>query len=189
MERFHQATPENKVDIARTFDDARLRYLGERLIFEEWPMALPFDVHTRLETELRARHRAVMKCPWLFVAGDICIDRCGAHPCVTEPPLNNVERQSGLERADGKPVAEAARARGSAGDPCLSHHGCHQPPSANPAPRPQASVGATVIALGGDQREMLLERLHEFGRNGHLAHDMASAFQRSDSNNAALDLK
>jgi exodeoxyribonuclease I len=68
LERFHQAAPENKLQVVRTLDDARLRHLGERLIYEEWPATLPLDVHARLEAELRGRHLAQTERPWTTVS-------------------------------------------------------------------------------------------------------------------------
>ncbi|HZN44481.1 MAG TPA: exonuclease domain-containing protein [Nitrospiraceae bacterium] len=68
MERFHLVTPENKLDVVRTFADTRLQYLGERLIFEEWPAILPLEIRARLDAELRGRHLSSMECPWTTVA-------------------------------------------------------------------------------------------------------------------------
>ena len=68
LERFHQAAPENKLQVVRTLDDARLRCLGERLIYEEWPATLPLDVHARLEAELRDRHLTQTERPWTTVS-------------------------------------------------------------------------------------------------------------------------
>ena len=54
MEQFHLVAPEKKLEVVRTFADTRLQYLGERLIFEEWPTALPVEIRARLDAELRA---------------------------------------------------------------------------------------------------------------------------------------
>jgi exodeoxyribonuclease-1 len=68
LEQFHQTAPENKLQVVRTLDDARLRHLGERLIYEEWPATLPLDVYARLEAELRGRHLAQTERPWTTVS-------------------------------------------------------------------------------------------------------------------------
>ena len=68
MERFHLVVPEQKLDVVRTFADRRLQYLGERLIFEEWPAALPLEIRARLDAERRGRHLSFMECPWTTVA-------------------------------------------------------------------------------------------------------------------------
>ena len=44
LERFHQVAPAMKLPCARTFDDTRLRYLAQRLIYEVWPAVLPSEI-------------------------------------------------------------------------------------------------------------------------------------------------
>jgi hypothetical protein len=68
LERFHQVTPENKWEVVATLGDARLRYLAERLIFEEWPAKLPLDVYARIDANLRDRQCAVTECPWTTIS-------------------------------------------------------------------------------------------------------------------------
>lgn len=59
LERFHQVAPELKLHVARTFDDTRLRYLAQRLIYEEWPLVLPSEIRRRFDAELLDRHLAL----------------------------------------------------------------------------------------------------------------------------------
>jgi exodeoxyribonuclease-1 len=71
LDRFHQVAPEHKLDVARTLGDARLRYLAERLIYEEWPKVLPLEIRVRLDAELRQRHFAQTECRWTTVSAAI----------------------------------------------------------------------------------------------------------------------
>ena len=68
LERFHQVAPENKLHVVGTIGDARLTYLAERLIYEEWPAVLPLDTRDRFDAELRDRHLALTDLPWTTVS-------------------------------------------------------------------------------------------------------------------------
>jgi hypothetical protein len=54
--------------LATAFHDARLRYLAERLIHEEWPDVLDEDTLARIDAEVRGRHLANADAPWTTVA-------------------------------------------------------------------------------------------------------------------------
>ena len=68
MERFHQVAPEQKLQVVGTIRDARLTYLAERLIYEEWPAMLPLDARERIDAERRERHLALTECSWTTVS-------------------------------------------------------------------------------------------------------------------------
>jgi exodeoxyribonuclease-1 len=67
-QRFHAAVPRTKPQVAATFRDARLRYLSEHLIYEEWPEVLDQDTMSRIEAHVRARHLANADAPWTTIA-------------------------------------------------------------------------------------------------------------------------
>jgi hypothetical protein len=68
MERFHQVAPEQKLQVVGTFRDARLSYLAERLIYEEWPAVLPIGTRERIDAERQDRHLALTECSWTTVS-------------------------------------------------------------------------------------------------------------------------
>jgi exodeoxyribonuclease-1 len=68
LKRFHEVGPEDKLQVARRLNDLRLNYLAERLIYEEWPWALPRDIHDRIDAERRDRHLSKAECPWTTVS-------------------------------------------------------------------------------------------------------------------------
>ena len=51
--------------------DARLTYLAERLIFEEWPRVLPLETRDRIEAERQNRHLALTERPWTTVSSAV----------------------------------------------------------------------------------------------------------------------
>jgi exonuclease I len=71
LERFHQVAPEMKLHVARTFDDTRLRYLAQRLIYEDWPAVLPSEIRRRFDAELLDRHLALSECRWTTLSAAI----------------------------------------------------------------------------------------------------------------------
>jgi len=68
LERFHQVAPEQKLQVVGTIRDARLTYLAERLIYEEWPTVLPLETRERIDAELQDRHLALTECSWTTVS-------------------------------------------------------------------------------------------------------------------------
>ena len=66
--RFHQAPPEKKSRVLATFTDARLRYFGERIIYEEWPDLLDDQTRIRIAEQVRTRHLADARAPWTTIA-------------------------------------------------------------------------------------------------------------------------
>jgi hypothetical protein len=68
MERFHQVAPEQKLQVVGTIRDARLTYLAERLIYEEWPAVLPLEARERIDAERQDRHLALTEHPWTTVS-------------------------------------------------------------------------------------------------------------------------
>ena len=68
LKRFHEVGPEDKLQVARRLNDPRLKYLAERLLYEEWPRALPLDIHDRIDAERRDRHLSKAECPWTTVS-------------------------------------------------------------------------------------------------------------------------
>ena len=71
LERFHQVAPEMKLHVSTTFDDTRLRYLAQRLIYEEWPAVLPLEMRCRFDAELLHRCLSVAECPWVTLSAGI----------------------------------------------------------------------------------------------------------------------
>ena len=69
LERFHKVTPEAKLQVMGALRDPRLRYLGRRVMYEEWPQHLPFDAHDEVEVEMCTRHLATGEVPWTTIAG------------------------------------------------------------------------------------------------------------------------
>ena len=68
LERFHQVAPESKLEVVRSLKDMRLTSLAERLIYEEWPAALPSDVLQRIDGEVWRRHLATGDAPFTTFA-------------------------------------------------------------------------------------------------------------------------
>ena len=60
------------VGLARPYSglirDARLTYLAERLIYEEWPAVLPLETRNRIDAERHDRHLTLIERPWTTVS-------------------------------------------------------------------------------------------------------------------------
>ena len=67
LERFHAASPGDKLGVLAKLEDERLRVLGRRLIFSEWPEVIPAREREELEKELRARVHSNYDVPWTTV--------------------------------------------------------------------------------------------------------------------------
>jgi exonuclease I len=64
FDAFHAAAPEEKQSIAQAMTDDRARRLATRIIYNEWPQALPADEYSRVDQKCVARwYRSDV--PWM----------------------------------------------------------------------------------------------------------------------------
>jgi hypothetical protein len=63
---FHAATPYEKFGIAQAMKDERARHLAARILFNDWPQALPPDEYSRLDRARVARHHHP-NAPWMTI--------------------------------------------------------------------------------------------------------------------------
>ena len=68
MAQFHRADPEGKLQLVNQFDDARLRTLGLRLVFEEHPANMRVEARARIDAEVAHRMHAGDAAPWTTIS-------------------------------------------------------------------------------------------------------------------------
>ena len=68
LAEFHRAEPRLKMDIVAYINDARLRKLATRVVYEEWPAALSAATREHLDVEVSARLHASDASPWTTFA-------------------------------------------------------------------------------------------------------------------------
>jgi len=65
MEKFHRAPWEERHQICLSFQEAKYRKFGERLIFAEYPAGLPPKTREELDQWCRERHLTEDECKWM----------------------------------------------------------------------------------------------------------------------------
>lgn len=65
MEKFHKAPWAQRHSICQSFEDVKYRKFGERLIFAEYPSALPADIREELQRWCQERHLTEEDCKWM----------------------------------------------------------------------------------------------------------------------------
>jgi Exonuclease C-terminal len=68
LSAFHNCNESSKAFAADRIRDSRLRYFATRLMFEEWPSALPEPTRLAVGAELDRRLHAGLDAPWTTYA-------------------------------------------------------------------------------------------------------------------------
>ena len=63
-DRFHAALPEDKFGFIAQMADERLRYFAERVLYENWPQALPVELLRKIDDEVAWRLTTTDDVPW-----------------------------------------------------------------------------------------------------------------------------
>ena len=63
-DRFHAAAPEDKFAFIAQMADERLRYFSERVLYENWPQALPTELLREIDDEIARKLTTTDDVPW-----------------------------------------------------------------------------------------------------------------------------
>lgn len=92
MEKFHQSTPEKRLQMLNQFEDARYKQIARRLVYFETPEVLPDDLKTKMSSWVNERLNAEDEVPWRTLSEAIAeLEELKQEKVENDPLLQEIE--------------------------------------------------------------------------------------------------